>query len=55
MNHLMFNWVKDFHLHYFLFSGKTDVFEVDVERIYDMFWGQVKVHPPQYSASGSAV
>lgn len=37
MNHLMFNLVKDFPLHYFLFPGKIDIVEVDVERTYDMF------------------
>lgn len=55
MNHLMFNLVKDFPLHYFLFPGKTDVFEADVARIYYMFWGQVMVHPAPHSASDSAV
>lgn len=55
MNHVMFNLVKGFPLHYFLFPGKSDVFEVDVERIYDMLWGQVMVHPGPYPASDSAV
>lgn len=48
-------FVKDFPLHNFLFPGKTDIFKVAVARIYDMFWGQVMVHPAPYAASDSAV